>query len=177
MKDLSAEEMRERTDQQIKNLIANHERLKETRKPNYVLALEERERRKSHGLDFQTSMRVIRAAASEGRFLSYKDLADASGAEWSKVHYSIGGHLWDLIKYAEAKNWPMLSAVVVNKPNVETGDMEPKTLAGFVNAARDLGYDVLNPQDFLREQQARVFAWGKADNQNLQLTCADTGSE
>jgi hypothetical protein len=53
----------------------------------------------------------------------------------------------------------MLSAVVVNKPNVRSGAMEPETLRGFVGAARELGYPVTNEEAFLREQQARVFEW------------------
>ena len=38
--------------------------------------------------------------------------------------------------------WPLLSAIVVNQQNVETGDMEPLTLKGFAEAARALGYAV-----------------------------------
>jgi hypothetical protein len=52
----------------------------------------------------------------------------------------------------------MLSAIVVNKPNVSTGTMEPETLKGFIAAARDLGYSVTDEEGFLREQQDRVFA-------------------
>jgi hypothetical protein len=165
MKNIPISDLSARSDQQIRNLIDNHERQNATGRPIYAAALAERERRRSHGLDFETSMRVIRAAAQEGRFLSYKELADASGADWSKVHYAIGGHLWALITYAHARGWPMLSSVVVNKPNVETGEMEPRTLEGFVNAARLLGYAVVDPGEFLREQQALVFAWARADQQ------------
>ena len=57
--------------------------------------------------------------------VSYKDLADASGVEWSKVRYSINQHLGSLVEYAHRKDWPMLSAIVVNKPNVASGSMEP----------------------------------------------------
>jgi hypothetical protein len=59
-------------------------------------------------------------------------LADASGADWGRVHYEIGGHLWRLVDYAHQKKLPMLSAIVVNKPNVATGRMEPDTLKGFI---------------------------------------------
>jgi hypothetical protein len=51
----------------------------------------------------------------------------------------------------------MLSAIVVNKPNVATGAMDPATLKGFIGAARELGYQVTDEQAFLREQQTRVF--------------------
>ena len=104
--------------------------------PLFLQAMAELARREGHGLDFHTSMRIVRDAAGEGRFLSYKELADASGVDWGKAHYAIGGHLWDLIEYAHRRDWPLLSAVVVNKPNVATGEMEPETLKGFINAAR-----------------------------------------
>ena len=53
----------------------------------------------------------------------------------------------------------MLSAVVVNKPNVESEKMEMETLRGFVSAARELGYRISDEEAFLREQQAHVFEW------------------
>ncbi len=28
---------------------------------------------------------------------AYSELADASGATWTKVHYEVGGHLWRLV--------------------------------------------------------------------------------
>src|ERR1700676_3971130 len=102
---------------------------------------------------------IIRGAAKERRFLSYKELSNASGADWGQVHYAIFKHLWNLLEYAHRNNWPMLTAIVVNQLNVGTGKMDPKTLKGFITAARDLGYAVTDEESFLREQQARVFAW------------------
>ena len=147
------------SDDELKNLIENHRRLKATSAPAYVQALREWQIRKGKGLDFDKSFRIIKAAAKERRFLSYKELADASGADWNQVHYSVGGHLWDLVEFAHRNEWPMLSAIVVNKPNVGSGTMEPDTLRGFIGAARDLRYRVTDEEAFLREQQARVFAW------------------
>jgi hypothetical protein len=150
-------------DDQLKNLIDNHRRQQATSAPVYLEALRELQIRKGKGLEFDKLFRIIRAAAREGRFLSYKELADASGAGWSQVHYSIGPHLWDLVEFAHRKDWPMLSAIVVNKPNVRSGTMEPETLKGFIGAARDLGYQVTDEQAFLRVQQARVFEWAAAE--------------
>lgn len=147
------------TDDQLKNLIENHRRLKATGTSVFTDALHEWQRRKGNGLDFDKSFYIIKAAAKEHRFLSYKELADASGAEWTRVHYSIGGHLWDLVEFAHLKEWPMLSAIVVNKPNIGSGTMERETLKGFIGAARDLGYVVTDEEAFLREQQQKVFAW------------------
>jgi hypothetical protein len=147
------------TDDQLKNLIANHRRHKATSAPMYLEALRELQIRKGNGLEFDKSFRIIRAAARERRFLSYKALADASGVDWGQVRYSLGGHLWDLVEFADRNDWPMLSAIVVNKSNVSSGAMNPATLSGFIGAARELGYQVTDEQAFLREQQARVFEW------------------
>lgn len=152
------------TDDELKNLIENHRRHRATSSPIYLEALRELQIRKGNGLEFDKSFRIIKAAAKEGRFLSYKDLADASGADWNQVHYSIGGHLWDLVEFADRNGWPMLSAIVVNKPNVRSGTMEPETLKGFVAAARDLGYPAADEEAFLREQQVRVFEWAATAN-------------
>jgi hypothetical protein len=100
------------------------------------------EKRKGKGLDFEKSLSIILEAVREARFLSYRELADANGADWSQVRYAIGGHLWKLAEYGHLKERLLLSAIVVNKPNVETGKMEPDTLKGFIGAARELGYPI-----------------------------------
>ena len=144
---------------QLENLIANHRRKRATDAPLYIDALRELEKRKGKGLDFEKSLSIILQAAREARFLSYRELADANGADWSQVRYAIGRHLWKLAEYGHLKERLLLGAIVVNKPNVETGKMEPDTLKGFAGAARELGYPITDEQAFLREQQARVFAW------------------
>jgi hypothetical protein len=149
------------TDQQLKNIIENYRRNGMLSDAVYVEALAEQAHRIGKGLDFTKSYNAIRNSAVEGRFISYKDLADASGAEWSKVHYSVGQHLWSLVEYAHRKGWPMLSAIVVNKPNVASGRMEPETLKGFIAAARELGLSITDEEAFLRDQQERVFEWAK----------------
>ena len=54
----------------------------------------------------------------------------------------------------------MLSAIVVNKQNLEDGTMEPSTLKGFIEAAKWLGYYVDSEEEFLEQQQTDCFAWG-----------------
>ena len=80
-------DVKELTGEQLQNLVDNHRKQNATGAPLYLAALSERQRRKGKGLDFEKSFQIIRAAAKERRFLSYKELADASGAEWSQVHY------------------------------------------------------------------------------------------
>jgi len=148
-----------KSDQQIRNLIDNHERLGETSRPLYLRALAERARRSAPELDLQKSFDCILSSAKAGRFLSYRDIADASGADWSKVRHKVPAKLWDIVQYAHRHGWPMLSAIVVNKPNIATGKMEPATLRGFCEAARLLGHEVADPGSFLADQQKAVFEW------------------
>src|ERR1700722_8702650 len=79
----------ELSDDELENLVENHRKLYATDRAAYAGALRELEQRKGRGLDFDKSFAMIRQAASEGRFLSYKDLADASGADWGQVHYAV----------------------------------------------------------------------------------------
>jgi hypothetical protein len=148
---------------QLRNLIENHRNRGAVNASLYLDALRELEERKGKGLSFDKSFSIIKQAASEGRFLSYKELADASGADWGQVHYAIGEHLWTLVEYASRKGWPMLSAVVVNKPNVATGKMDPETLKGFIRAAQALGHVIVDQEAFLKEQQNRVFRWATSE--------------
>ena len=147
---------------ELENLIENHRRKGATQAPLYLDALQELEARKGKGLDFNKSLAIILRAAREGRFLSYKELADESEADWGQVHYAIGGHLWNLVEYAHRRGWPLLSAIVVNKPNITTGAMEPETLKGFFAAAHDLDIAVVDEALFLKEQQAKVFEWARS---------------
>ncbi|HKM99862.1 MAG TPA: hypothetical protein VKG22_00735 [Stellaceae bacterium] len=146
---------------QLENVIENHRRQRATTAPLYADALRELEKRKGKGLDFDKSLSIILEAAKERRFLSYKELADASGADWVQVHYAIGEHLWKLVEYADRKGWPLLSSIVVNKPNVTTGKMEAETLKGFIAAARLLEKPITDEEGFLKEEQERVFAWAE----------------
>jgi hypothetical protein len=66
----------------------------------------------------------------------------------------------------------MLSAIVVNKANIKTGEMEPETLRGFIQAARALGHAVLDERAFLRKQQKAVFDWAEALSRNGDIKVA-----
>jgi len=147
---------------ELQNLVRNHRDRGATSAPRYLEAFEELGRRRGQGFVFDRSLTLIRQAAVERRFMSYKELADAHGLEWSRVHYAINTHLGDLIEYAHLKGIPLLSAIVVNQKNVATGEMEPSTLRGFANAARELGYEFEDDAVFMREQQEAVFQWASA---------------
>jgi len=148
---------------QLENLIENHRRKRATDAPLYTDALRELGARKGKGLEFEKSLSIILLAAGEGRFLSYKELADASGADWNEVRFAMNEHLWNLVEYSNLRHGVLFSAIVVNTPNVATGKMEIATLKGFIAAARLLDYPVTDEQAFLKEQQARVFSWAQRE--------------
>ena len=147
------------SDERLDNLIENAERLQRTAQDVYREAVEERNRRQGGGLDLKVSIRAILQAARERRFLSYGELAAANGADWSAVRYPMNTHLGEIIRYAQHRGWPMLSAVVVNKKHLDSGKMEPSTIKGFADAAKWLGHDVDDPENFLNRQQEECFEW------------------
>ena len=55
----------------------------------------------------------------------------------------------------------MPSAIVVNKQNVASGRLDGRAREGFINAARESGFDVSDPAAFVKEQQQAVFAWAE----------------
>jgi hypothetical protein len=161
--DLMAIDVVKLTIDELRSLIVNHRHKARTDAPLYLEALAELARREGKGLNFEKTKEIVLNAARDGRFLSYKELADASDVDWGQAHYAIGGHLFQLIEYAHLRGWPLLSAIVVNKPNVATGEMEPSTLKGFVGGARALNISVTDELAFLSAEQQRVFAWARSE--------------
>ncbi len=149
----------EKTDQEISNLIINHRSKGLTSSPLYLAAEAEQARRNPSVLEFERSRAFILAAARERRFIGYGQVAEASGATWSQARRAMPAHLWTLVSHAHDKGWPMLSAIVVDKPNIATGKMEPPALKGFIRAAHDLGRrDIdVDGEKFLRNEQERLF--------------------
>ena len=149
----------EYSDKQIKNLIENYQRQRKTFDPYFHALLEEHSKRIGNGLNFETTLKAVRSAAKDRRFLAYKELADQSGCEWNKVRHSIPRHLQGLLEYCHARKMPLLSAIVVNKHNAATGKLDDASLSGFVKGVEELGIRVNDPEQFLRDEQARIFAW------------------
>jgi len=157
-----------KSDKQLEVLIDNHEKQGATDRPLYMAALTELGRRSS--FSFEVSLKLIEEAASETRFLSYGDVAAANGVDWNSAYRQISAHLWELVRFGHGKGLPMLTAVIVSKPNQKDGQMEGPTLEGFTKAAEALGYRNKDNQRisvsmsesaklaFLREQQAAIFA-------------------
>jgi hypothetical protein len=163
MRDLSA-----KTDLQINALIRNHEQKNARDRPIYPLLLEERARRAAAKslLDFNKSLELLREAAVRQTCVSYGQIAEASGVEWSKARHQMNGargHLDGLLDICHAKGLPMLPAICVNKTNLETGELDPSALLGFAEGARRLGHDFLDAHDFHRSRQKECWAWGRRE--------------
>jgi hypothetical protein len=150
------------TVEQLETLIENHRRQGALTAPLFGKAVTELARRRTGPLDLHKTLALVRAAAAEGRFLSYGEVARAQSLAWDRVRYQMNEHLGLLAQWGHQQGLPMLSAMIVNQENVATGAMNRKTLEGFVRAAEWLGYRVGDQQAFLREQQQACFAWGKA---------------
>lgn len=112
-------------------------------------------------LNLDITYTVILKAARHKHFISYGEIAKANGMEWNEAYRKINTHLGELVAICAAQDWPIITAIVVNKNDVELGTLEGAPLEGFISAAEDLGYYVENPETFLKEQQALVFKWAE----------------
>ncbi len=120
-------------------------------------------------LDINKTYGAILAAAREGRFVTYGELAAASGVAWKNAHRPLPQQLGRLVEIAHARGWPLLSAIVVNKDQVETGALEGDALEGFLAAAEMVGRQVDDPQAFVRAEQEAIFDWAKTAPKDLGL--------
>ncbi len=153
--------MASKSPDELKTLIANHERLGKTDAERYLQAVAELATRNSGELTLEKTVAAITAAAKRGIYISYKDVADANGAAANRVQFRIAKHLLDVSRHAHRLGLPMISAIVVNKLHVTDGKMEPKTLAGFCDCARKLDIEVGDEAAFLQTQQRAVFLAAK----------------
>ena len=110
-------------------------------------------------LDLQTTYRAILEAARQHRFISYGDLARANGCDWNKVWREMNRHLGELVKLSVQRGWPMPSAIVVPQENLENGTLDGTARSGFIAAAKENGLQVDDPETFVQQQQAALFAW------------------
>jgi 5-methylcytosine-specific restriction protein B len=129
------------------------------------------------GLSMAATLAAIRAAAERRGFVTYGAVAAASGLPWSAARRRMDPHLFALCRWATARGWPLLSAIVVDQRSVAHGAMRGRPLIGFARAAERLGRIVgEDAAAFLAEEQARVFAWaGRAmvSHTPLAVTAAD----
>jgi 5-methylcytosine-specific restriction enzyme B len=121
-------------------------------------------------LDLERTYSTIRNAAGQDRFVSYGDLAAANDVPWNNARRPMPRHLEQLVVIAKERGWPMLSAIVVNKEDIETGKLDGSAREGFLSVARNIGIKVGDPEQFVKDQQQEVFAWAKNAPETLGLS-------
>jgi 5-methylcytosine-specific restriction protein B len=137
----------------LETIVANCERLKRTSDPLYAAA------------NMEKTIATIRKHGRVRNFLSYKDIADASGLNWVKTRRGVGPHLEAVSHYATEQGWPNLTSIVVNKDKVDTGEMTKDNLKGFLEGVRNAGQDVdIEDVAFMKREQQRVFAWCREEH-------------
>lgn len=125
-------------------------------------------------LDLQKTYAAIIAAARARHFISYGQLAEASDVPWTRARRAVPHQLGRLIKISQERGWPLLSAIVVNKEDLESGKLAGKAREGFISAARGSGYDVSDPDAFVESQQRKLFDWAPAAPDRLMLAPEET---
>lgn len=156
-----------KSDTQIDQWIANHERKQATNLPLYAELLEERARRgqEKSNLNVNKSIALLQTAAIEQRCVSYGDLAKESGVDWNRARHRMngpGGHLDQLLDVCHARKLPMLPALCVNQSGLKTGELEENALKGFADGARRLGFAVHDERAFHHKRRDECWAWGKS---------------
>lgn len=113
-------------------------------------------------LDPRLTLAAIRAAAEARRFLSYGDVAAASGLPWNAARRRMDPHLFGVCRWATARGWPLLSALVVDQKSAAHGRMRGRPLIGFARCAERVGRFVgEDAAAFLAVEQEAVFAWAE----------------
>lgn len=156
-----------KTPDEIERMIVAHAKTDEGRSlPRYRELLEERARR--HELDshlsLEKSMAVLKAVAAQGICTTYGDLAKASGVPWTVARHRMNGnkgHLERLLDVCHLEGIPLLTALCVNAEQVAKGELDEKSLRGFCEGARRLGYTFGDERGFHHKQRAASWEWGK----------------
>jgi len=112
-------------------------------------------------LDITRTYAAIIEAARARRFLTYVDVAQASGVPWSKARYPIGQHLDRMLAIAQRRGWPLLTSIVVRKDDAQTGRLTDGARTGFLQGVRRNGVEVAeeDADAFIIHEQQRTFEW------------------
>jgi 5-methylcytosine-specific restriction protein B len=149
----------------LETIVANCVRLKRTADPVFAAANKILETRRTGEYNMDKTIATIRKHGQLRNFLSFKDIADASGLNWVKSRRGVGPHLDAVSQYAAGKGWPLLPSIVVNKDKVDTGEMSQEGLKGFLESVETAGREVdIENIAFLKREQQRVFAWCREEN-------------
>jgi hypothetical protein len=154
-----------KTTKELETIVANCQRLNRTGDARCLAASNMLQERRNGDYDLEKTVAAIRDHGQKGRFLSYRDIASASGLEWANVFRQINLHLDAVCAYSHGQGWPLLTAIVVSHQNLASGEMTAANRKGFLVAARGAGRDVdLEDIPFVKREQQRVFAWCQSEH-------------
>jgi hypothetical protein len=153
-----------KTTKELEIIIANCQRLNRTGDARCIAASKILDDRRNGDYNMEKTIAAICEHGKQGQFLSYKDVANASGLEWGNVFRQINMHLDSVCIYSQGQGWPLLSAIVVNQKNLGSGDMTVANRKGFLDAAKGAGREVdIEPIEFIKREQKRVFDWCRVE--------------
>ena len=144
---------------ELQNILDNYRRLGRTSEPLYSETLEEYERRQSRGLEIKKTCNAILQAAKGGKYITYREIAQQSGCEWTSVHFPMSKHLDNVIHWCHSKGFPLITAIIVSQDDNQLSDIAIRSLS---QVARSLGLAKgQTDEDFVRSEQERVFQWAR----------------
>ena len=149
---------------ELKQMLANYERLNKTETADYQSLVATIDQRGLNGLNADKTLSLIRKAAAEGRFVSTRDVAAASGVVWDNaVRLGITHHVDDLTRAVASAGGPLVSSMVVDLANVGTGKLGPTALRSFLKLVAELrGAEACAgrpPATVLADAQREVLDW------------------
>jgi 5-methylcytosine-specific restriction protein B len=149
----------------LETIVANCVRLKRTGDPVFAAANKILETRLTGEYNMEKTIAAIRKHGRVRNFLSYKDISDASGLNWVKTRRGVGPHLDALSAHCNDQGWPLLTAIVVQKDKIDTGEMTAEHLKEFLSAGQAAGREVdIEDVAFMKREQQRVFAWCREEH-------------
>jgi hypothetical protein len=159
------QDLETKTTKELETIVGNCVRLNKTGDVRCVVASKILEGRKNGDYDMEKTIETIRDHGKRAQFLSYKDVANASGLEWANVFRQINKHLDSVCVFSEARGWPLLASIVVNQQNLSSGDMTPANRKGFLLAAKAAGRSIdIEEAAFVTREQKRVFDWCQTEH-------------
>jgi len=155
-----AVDLEAKTTRELETMVANCQRLKRTGDARCLAASKILQDRRNGDYNMEETVATMLDHGQRGGFLSYRDVAIASGLEWRNVFRQINLHLDAVCVYSHGKGWPLLTAIVVNHQNLGSGEMTVANRKGFLDAVKGAGRDVdIEDVAFVKREQQRVFDW------------------
>jgi hypothetical protein len=159
-----AVDLEAKTTKELETIVANCQRLKRTGDARCLAASKILQDRRNGDYNMEKTVATILDHGQRGRFLSYRDVASASGLEWGNVFRQISPHLDAVCSYSHGKGWPLLTAIVVSHQNLASGEMTVANRKGFLEAAKGAGRNVdIEDVAFVKREQQRVFDWCRTE--------------